>query len=134
DLAVSEGLSISQSSRLLALVDVSMADAAITAWDCKVAFNFWRPLTAIQFGDMDGNPKTDGDAAWTSFIGTPPYSDHTSGANNLSGSSTRAMSLFFGTNEMDFEIATTNPGPTQFDTRYYTKFSQIRDEVVDARI
>lgn len=134
DLAISQGLSISESSRLLALVDVSMADAAITAWDSKVHYNFWRPISAIQFGDDDGNPKTEGDPAWTPFVATPPYSDHTSGANSLSGSSTRAMSLFFDTNEMDFQIATTNPGPTVNDIRSYSSFSQVREEVEDVRI
>ena len=132
-LAISEGLSISESSRLLALNAVSMADALITAWDSKVHYNFWRPISAIQFGDSDGNSKTDGDAAWLPFVGTPPYSDHTSGANSLSGSSMRALSLIFGGN-MDFEITTTNPGPTVNDTRSYSKFSEVRDEVVEARI
>lgn len=134
DLAIGQGLSISESSRLLALVDVSMADSAITAWESKRVYNFWRPLSAIQFGDDDGNPKTAGDPTWTPFVGTPPYSDHTSGANNFTASSTRAMSLFFGTNEMEFQIATTNPGPTQNDIRSYSSFSQVRDEVVEARI
>ena len=134
DLVTSQGLSISQSSRLLALVDVSMADSAIAAWDSKLVYNFWRPLTAIQFGEDDGNPKTNGDMAWTPFVATPPYSDHTSGANNFSGSSMRAMSLFFDTNQMEFQIATTNPGPTQNDIRLYSKFSAVRDEVEEARI
>lgn len=134
DLANGQGLSISESSRLLVLVTVSMADSAIAAWDCKLVYNFWRPLTAIRSGDDDGNPKTAGDANWTPLVGTPPYSDYTSGANNFSGSTTRAMSLFFDTNEMEFEIATTNPGPTQNDTRSYSKFSEVRDEVELARI
>lgn len=134
DLAIGQGLSVSESSRLMALMDVSMADAMIAAWDSKVLFNFWRPISAIQFGAVDGNPKTDGDGTWTPLIPTPPYSDHTSGANSLSGSSTRAMSLFFDTNEMEFQIATTNPGPTVNDTRSYSKFSEVRDEVEDARI
>lgn len=133
-LVISQGLSISESSRLLALVDVSMADAMITAWDSKVHYNFWRPISAIHFGDDDGNSKTDGDAAWAPFVGTPPYSDHTSGANSLAASSTRALSLFFDTNEMTFQVATTNPGPTVNDIRSYTKFSEVRDEVEDARI
>lgn len=134
DLAASESISISQSSRLMALLGVSMADSAITAWDSKLAFNFWRPVTAIQLGDDDGNPETEGLSTWTPLVATPPYSDHTSGANNFSGSSLRAISLFFDTNEMSFQIPTTNPGPTQNDIRSYTKFSEVRDEVEDARI
>ncbi len=134
DLATGRGLSISESSRLMALVDLSMADAMITCWSEKVRYNFWRPVTAIQLGDTDGNDDTDADAAWLPLVNTPPYPDHTSGANNLTASATRAMQLFFGTNVMSFQIATTNPGPTNMDIRSYRKLSDVRDEVVEARI
>lgn len=111
-----------------------MADVAITAWDSKVTFVFWRPITAIREGDNDGNPKTMGDLTWSPLVTTPPYPDHTSGANNLTASATRALALFFGTNEMNFSVTTTNPRPTAQDTRDYTKFSAVQEEVVNARI
>ena len=133
-LATTHSLSISESSRLLALADLAMGDAAIVCWADKVGYNFWRPVTAIQLGGTDGNDRTVGDPAWTPFVATPPYPDHTSGANILVASATRAMALYFDTNEMAFQIATTNPVPTQFDIRSYTKFSEVRDEVVEARI
>jgi hypothetical protein len=122
------------SARLLALVSMSMADAAITAWDSKSAYVFWRPITAIREGDNDGNSKTVGDPTWSPLIATPPYPDYTSGANNLTASATRALSLFFGTNEMNFSVTTTNPGPTVVDTRDFTKFNDAQEEVVNARI
>ena len=122
------------SARLLALVSMSMADAAITAWDSKITFVFWRPITAIREGDNDGNPKTIGDPTWSPLIASPPYPDYTSGANNLTASATRALSLFFGTNEMNFSVTTTNPGPTVTDTRDFTKFNDAQEEVVNARI
>lgn len=121
-------------ARLLALVTMSMADAAITSWDSKVTFVFWRPITAIREGDNDGNPKTIGDPTWLPLIPTPPYPDYTSGANNLTASATRALALFFGTNEMNFSVTTTNPGPTVVDTRDFTKFNDAQEEVVNARI
>ena len=121
-------------ARLLALVSMSMADAAITAWDSKITFVFWRPITAIREGDNDGNSKTVGDPTWSPLIATPPYPDHTSGANNLTASATRALSLFFGTNEMNFSVTTTNPIPTVVDTRDFTKFNDAQEEVVNARI
>ena len=121
-------------ARLLALVSMSMADAAITAWDSKNEFLYWRPITAIREGDNDGNPKTVGDPTWSPLIATPPYPDYTSGANNLTASATRALSLFFGTNEMNFSVTTTNPGPTVVDTRDFTKFNDAQEEVVNARI
>jgi hypothetical protein len=134
DLAAAHSLSVSESSRLLALVNVSMADGEITAWGDKIHYNFWRPESAIRLGDQDGNDKTDPDPAWSPYVATPPYPDYTSGANILAASATRAMALYFDTNDMEFEIATTNPGPTNNDVRSYTKFTQVRDEVVEARI
>lgn len=134
DLGTAQGLSVSENSRLLALVTVSVADSAIAAWDCKREYNFWRPITAIRLGEDDSNPRTAGDASWTPLIPTPPYSDHTSGANNFVAAATRAMQLYFDTNEMHFTITTTNPGPTQLDVRTFHKFSEVRDEVEDARI
>jgi len=125
---------ISDSSRLFALMNSSMADSVITAWDSKRAYVFWRPITAIRNGDADGNAKTEVDATWSSFIPTPPYPDYTSGANNVSASASRALQLFFGTNEMTVSITTTNTGPTIQDTRVFGKFTDIRDEVVEARI
>ena len=137
DLAASHMLSVSESSRLLALVDLSIADGTIAAWDCKRHYLFWRPVTAIRLGDEDGNPKTEGDPGWNTFLGTtPPYPDYTSGANVIAAASTRAMSLYFGSNEMDFTINTTNTGVSAplNPTRTYHKFSEVRDEVVEARI
>jgi hypothetical protein len=125
---------VGDTARLLALVSMSMADSAITSWDSKIAFVSWRPITAIREGDNDGNPKTVGDPSWSPLIATPPYPDHTSGANNLTASATRALSLFFGTNEMNFSVTTTNPGPTLVDTRDFTKFNDVQEEVVNARI
>jgi len=111
-----------------------MADALITAWDSKIHFVYWRPITAIQEGNNDGNPRTAGDPNWLPFIATPAYPDYTSGANNVTAAATRALSLFFGTDDFAFTVTTTNTGPTILDTRPFTSFSQARDEVVEARI
>lgn len=120
---------VSYSSRLFVMTTMSMADALIAAWDSKSEYVLWRPSTAIQFGDADGNPKTVGNLTWTPLVPDPPYPDYTSGANNISASATRAMSLFFGTNDMTFTVKKSDT-----ITRTFDKFSDVRDEVVDARI
>jgi len=125
---------VSDSSRLFALVAMSQADAIIGVWDAKFHYNFWRPQTAIQNGDADGNPSTAGDPAWLPFINNPAYPDYTSGANGVSSSSMYAMENFFGTDAMEFSMTTTNTGPTNQDTRNYTSFSQAIQEVVDGRV
>jgi len=125
---------VSDSSRLFALVSMSMADTIIGVWDAKFHYNFWRPQTAIQFGDVDGNPSTVGDPAWLPFINNPAYPDYTSGANGVSSSAMYSMENFFETDAIEFSMTTTNTGPTNQDTRNYTSFSQAIQEVVDGRV
>ncbi len=123
--------------RLFALVDVAMADALITAWESKRHWSFWRPLTAIQQGDADGNARTAGDPSWLPFIATPNYPDYTSGANNLSGSATTMLANFFGTDDMSFTMTSNFVHPSGLqpkNPRVYEHFSDAADDVVDARI
>ena len=133
DLAAAHLQNIGDSARLFALVNLSMADAIITAWDTKVAYIFWRPMTAIRLGDDDTNPWTIGDPDWQPLINTPNYPDYTSGANNVTGAATRALALFFGTDEMTFTVATTNPMAIR-QTRDYSRFSDAAEDVVTARV
>ena len=125
--------SIGDSARLFALVYLATADALITAWDSKYAYNFWRPITAIREGDHDGNRKTVGDPTWEPFINTPNYPDHTSGANNLYGAITRTLSLFFGTDKFQFTLSSTFPLVVQND-RLYDRFSDVAEDIVNVRI
>jgi hypothetical protein len=133
DIATAHVHNIDDSARLFALANLAMSDAGITAWDSKFHYVFWRPLTAIQEGDNDGNPRTDGDANWQPLINTPNYPDYTSGANNVTGAATRALALFFGKDEMTFSVTTTNPAAPQ-QVRTFNRFSDAAAEVVEARI
>lgn len=133
DIAGAHVHNIDDTARLFALVNLAMADAGITAWDTKYHYVFWRPVTAIQEGENDGNPRTDGDANWQPLVNTPNYPDYTSGANNLTGAATRALALFFKTDEMTFSVTTTNPAALQ-QVRTYNQFSDAAADVVEARI
>ena len=124
---------VGDKARLLALVALAAADSQISVYDTKFDYNFWRPITAIREGDADGNPRTGGDATWTPFLVTPPYPDHSSGANNLSGSITTILRLHFGTDEMDFAISSGVAGLT-VNPRTYERFSAAADDVVEVRI
>jgi hypothetical protein len=120
-------------ARLFALAALASADSQIAVYDSKYHYNFWRPITAIREGDADGNPRTAGDPAWEPMITTPPYPEHTSGANCLAASILTVAQRFFGTDEFEFAVATTAPAAVE-KTRYYTRFSQALDEMVEARI
>jgi hypothetical protein len=134
DIAGAHVDNISDSARLFALVDLAMADAIITAWNTKKFYVVWRPSTAIQEGNNDGNSRTIGDSSWLPLIVNPPYPDYSSGANNISSATLKAFALFFGTDRMTFSVTTTNTGPTIQDTRTFNRFSDARQEVVDGRI
>ena len=73
DVAARINKHLRQNARLFALLNVAMADAAIAAWDAKYAYNFWRPVTAIRAGEMDGNPATEPDEGWLPLIVTPHF-------------------------------------------------------------
>jgi hypothetical protein len=124
---------ISDSGRLFALVNLAMADGLISAWEAKIHYNLWRPLTAIQEGNNDGNPLTVGDPAWESLIATPNYPDYSSGANNLSGAATWMLTRLFGTDKKSFSI-TSNAALAVQKERPYTRFSDAAEDVVDARV
>jgi hypothetical protein len=124
---------IGDSARLFALATMAMADAAITAWDSKRLYAYWRPVTAIQNGDNDLNPYTAGDPNWLPLITTPSYPEYTSGANNLSGATTRTLKHFFGTDEVNFSL-TSNFPLAVLKTRTYSRFSDAANDVMNARI
>jgi len=128
-LSAREGLTLEQNARLFALMNVSAADMAITVWDDKAFWGFWRPITAIREAHLDGNPATTADPDWLSLIVSPPYPEHSSGATGQAGAYTKSMEHFFGTNDLGW--SDTNLGGL---SRTYTSLSQARDEVVDARV
>jgi hypothetical protein len=138
DIADAHLTDIGDSARLFALAAVAAADALIGAWDTKKYYNLWRPITAIQEGDNDGNPNTIGDPTWLPLLDTPPYQDYTSGATNFTSAVTRTLTLFFKTDAMTYSVtwvapAPTSPPPAQL-TRTYSSFSAAIDDVVLARI
>jgi hypothetical protein len=122
---------IGDTARLLALANVSAADALIVAWDNKRTYNVWRPSTAIFEGDNDGNPRTVGDPTWLPLFNDPPYPDYTSGANSITSAFMQTLALFFEDDVYAFTVTTTVPGQ---GTRLYGSFSAVADDVVDARI
>ena len=119
-LARRRGLSLADSARLMALVNVALADAGIAVWETKYYYNFWRPVTGIREADPgtgptgagDGNPATDGDPTWqplgapavngsgTDF--TPPFPAYPSGHAGFGGALFQVLRRFFGRDDIRF--------------------------------
>ena len=59
-----EGLQPAPDRRLLALLNMAIADGYIVGYYQKRHFAFWRPVTAILKAETDGNPSTSPDPSW----------------------------------------------------------------------
>jgi hypothetical protein len=121
------------SARMFALAEAALADAQIACWDSKYFYNFWRPITAIRLGDQDDNPATVVDPNWQPLINTPNFPEYPSGHADVSGAVSHMLRLFFGTDELTFQMITTNALARQ-KTRTFTRFSQAEQEVINARV
>lgn len=95
-VALAQENTLSENARLFALLNIAEADAGIASWDAKYNYNFWRPVTAIQQADTDGNPDTAADPSWTPLLITPPFPEYTSGHSTFSGAADAVLTSFFG--------------------------------------
>lgn len=123
-------LDLVDSARVMALVAMTVADAAIAAWDNKYHFHHWRPVTAIREAGNDGNENTSPDAEWSSLLTTPPFPTYTSGHSTFSGSSSRILAHLFG-DASPFEIGSDGlPGVI----RSFDSLSEAAEEAGQSRI
>lgn len=126
------GLNLWDTARLLALVNIAMADGFIAGFETKYDFNFWRPVTAIRNGDTDGNDETIADRDWISLLNTPAIPDYTSTHCVLGGASAEMLRRFFSDDDVPF--TTTSGVPFAGLTRSFTSFSQAAAENGESRI
>ncbi len=119
-IAEQRGTDIVELARLLALVNVAMADAGIASWESKYHYKFWRPITGIREADEgtgptglgDGNPDTVGDPTFTplgapasNLAGpdfTPPFPAYPSGHATFGGALFQTLRRFYGTDAIPF--------------------------------
>ena len=131
--AVSESkcLSIEENARMFGLLNMALADAAISAWDAKYTFKLWRPITAIQHASTDGNAATTQDAAWTPLLATPPFPTYVSGHSTFSGAGAAVLGAFFGTDQVAFVLKSEVAGVAD---RGFSGFKQAAAEAGISRI
>ncbi|WP_203579757.1 vanadium-dependent haloperoxidase [Microbacterium hibisci] len=129
-------LSAADAARLLALENLSGADAAINCWNDKYHYDFWRPWNAIHRAGEDGNAATIADPGWSALI-TAPYPDQPSGHNCLDGAHVAVLRMFFG-DVIDDGFTMTSSStflPTgAVRDRTFGSFSQPLAELIEARI
>ena len=111
-LAEHNGSDAVEMARLLALINVAMADAGLTCWETKYREEFWRPITGIRKAASDGNSDIVGDVNWTPLgapasnkIGpnfTPPFPAYTSGHATFGAAMFETLRKFYGTDRIRF--------------------------------
>jgi hypothetical protein len=122
---------LEENARLFALLTMGMADASVASWDNKYTYNDWRPITAIRAAATDGNPATEADASWNSFLTTPNHPSYTSNHSSVSGAAGAILAEFFGTDNITF---TTSSEGVILPDRTFTSFSQASTEAADSRL
>ncbi|MCC5631368.1 vanadium-dependent haloperoxidase [Nostoc sphaeroides CHAB 2801] len=131
EVALSQNNTLEENARLFGLLNIAQADAGIVAWDAKYVYEQLRPITAIRNADQDNNPGTIADPNWEPLLDTPPFPDYISGHSVFAGVSAEILKLFYGTDNISFDIPSQElPGVA----RYYSSFSQAAQEDADSRI
>jgi hypothetical protein len=130
DHVVRHGLDARAAARYFLVATLAGADAVITAWDAKLTFHNWRPVTAIQLADSDGNPRTTADPTWAPLIVTPPFPDYLSGHTTVIGAVLAALHRLDRTSVIDLNLTSLVTGTT----RHYEVAEALDQEGIGARI
>lgn len=127
--------SMSRSARLLAVLNIAMADTALTVWTAKRFYGAiatevtWRPVTAIALAEVDGNPDTAADVEWLPLINTPSHPEYPAGHPSLNGAAATVL-LAHVSDAQIFTLTTTG----QPDSRTYYSIAQARADGNNARV
>ncbi len=126
----SERLSVGENARLFAMLNAALGDASIVTWQAKYTTAFWRPITAIQNADQDGNDQTAADSDWRPLLITPPFPEYPSGHSTYSSAAAEILSAYFGDNQSFSTTSVGLPGVT----RSFTSFRAAAEEAGQSRI
>jgi hypothetical protein len=130
--ALAAGLSLPESARLFALLNLAFADDVIAFYDAKYTYNYWRPVTAIRAADSDNNSETVADPNWLPEVGkTTPDPSYPGAHAVISGTAAFLLRSFFAQDRFSFNVTSeVLPGVE----RSFTSFSAAEQEASLSRI
>jgi hypothetical protein len=137
-IARARRLSISDSNRLLALLNIAMADTALTIWSAKRYYGespidvTWRPVTAIPLADTDPSPDTAPDPDWLPLVNTPLHPEYPAGHPSLNGAAATVLLSYFD-DAQTFTLTTRLAG-VDLPHRTYTSIARAREDGNNARV
>lgn len=127
DYVTRHGYDISDSARLFAATNTSIADAIGTAWNAKLKYMQWRPIHAIREVFNDGDDQTIADSTWNSLLPAPPYPDWPSGLCSVVGAISTSLQRLTG--EVDVTMVATSG-----DSRHWSSKRDLDEAAVNARV
>ena len=131
DLTRRNQLSVPETARLFALLNLACADAGISCWETKYHYSSWRPETAIREVTKAVNPHAVANPDFIPLMGSPAFASYTSGHSTFSSAGSRILERFFGTD--DIEFTTTSDG-LPGAVRSFKKLSDARKEIGMSRV
>jgi hypothetical protein len=137
-IARANHLSMSASNRLLAVLNIAMADTAFTIWSSKRFYGSlpsevtWRPVTAIPMAGTDGNPDTAPDPDWLPLINTPSHPEYAAGHPSLNGAAATVLLSHF--DDAQLFTLTTRMAAGDLPPRTYTSITQARSDGNNGRV
>jgi hypothetical protein len=131
-LVIAKQMTVIDSARFLALFAVALTDAYIAVFDAKYHYEFWRPITAIRNGDIDGNPDTEIEATWQPIDNTPMHPEYPCAHCIQSGAAAGVIEAVLGTTDIPevSMVSSTLPGVSH----RWTNIGMFADEIANARI
>jgi hypothetical protein len=126
------GRDVTQNARLFAAVAQAADDALTSVFDAKYHYNFWRPVTAIRNGDLDGNDATERDASWTPFIDTPMHPEYPCAHCTVAAAVGTVLQAEIGTGAMP--ALTTTSYLLKGPARNWKTIDDFMQEVGNARV
>ena len=126
------GREVTQNARLFAAVAQAIDDALIAVFDAKYHYNFWRPVTAIRNGDIDGNDATEREPSWMPLINTPMHPEYPCAHCIVSSAVGTVLQAEIGTGPMP--TLTTTSYTANGASRSWTTINDFIQEVAQARI
>jgi PAP2 superfamily len=131
-VALQEGRDLLRNARLFAVAAQAMDDALIAVFDAKYHYNFWRPVTAVRNGDIDGNEATQREAAWSPLIDTPMHPEYPSAHSTIAA----AMAVVIDAERSGavLPVISTSSPTAKGAVRRWTRLDEFAREVADARV
>jgi len=120
---------ITDTARILALMNMSLSDAHITVFESKYFYRTWRPETAIPRANEDGNPHTK-PSGFTPFIVTPCFPGYPSAHGAGAGAAGRILRKAYGRHHTVTNSQPSVPGVVLT----YNDLLDIEKDVSNARV